>query len=230
MQTEASSFPPDPRDRQKFVFHRTILRRIIVWILRKLLPMVIKVNVSGMENIPKTGAAILAFNHLTTYDVFPVQMEIQRPLFFMAKSELHKNPIMDVLLRNLGAFPVHRGEKDHWAINHAEKVIEHEQLLAMFPEGTRSRGKGLRAGKTGVARLSVKMDCPIIPVAIEGTERMYKNLPHRSVITMNIGEAITGREGESILGLTDRLMFKIAEMLPLNLRGVYANKPQGFDL
>ena len=116
-----------------------------------------------------------------------MQMQIQRPLFFMAKAELHRNPIMDAALRSLGAFPVYRGERDEWAIRHAHKVLEHGQVLALFPEGTRSKGKGLRSGKTGAARMALQMNCPIVPLGVIGTHRMFKRFPRRSPIQMRHG-------------------------------------------
>ena len=147
----------------------------------------------------------------------------------MAKSELHKNPILDAILRNLGAFPVYRGRRDQWAIQHALKVLEHGQVLAFFPEGTRSKGRGLRAGKTGAARMAIEMNCPIIPVAIDGTHLMFKSLPRRTRIRIIIGQPIYPKTNESTLGLTDRMMFSIADMLPPALQGVYIKKPIGFD-
>jgi 1-acyl-sn-glycerol-3-phosphate acyltransferase len=197
--------------------------------MRVLLRTIIKTETEGLEHIPEEGAVILASNHLTNYDVFPLQIEIQRPLFFMAKSELHKNPIMDAVLRNLGAFPVYRGQRDQWAIQHALKVLEHDQVLAFFPEGTRSKGRGLRAGKTGTARMAIQMNCPIVPVAIDGTHRMFKSLPMRTRIRIVIGQPIYPKTNESVLGLTDRMMFTIAAMLPPALQGVYIKKPIGFD-
>jgi 1-acyl-sn-glycerol-3-phosphate acyltransferase len=220
----------DMRDTKKYVFHRTMFRRFLVGVLRKLLKLVLKVEVQGLENIPKDGALILGCNHLTNYDVFPMQMVIRRPLFFMAKSELHKNPIMDIVLRNLGAFPVYRGQRDQWAIRHAQKVLEHGQVLALFPEGTRSRGRGLKVGKSGAARLAIQLGCPIIPVAINGTEKMFTGFPKRTPIRLVIGSPIYPERGETTLGLTDRLMFTIAAMLPPELRGVYAQIPVGFEL
>ena len=229
MQIETSNQFEDPRDKQNFVFHRTIFRRFFVGTFRLLLPIVIKVETKGFENIPKKGPVILASNHLTNYDVFPMQMVIERPLFFMAKSELHKNPILDFALRSLGAFPVHRGQKDQWALRHAEKVLDHEQILAIFPEGTRSNGKGLKAGKTGAARLSIQTNCPIVPTAITGTHLMFQNFPRRSEVSITVGDPMILMPGESTLGMTDRLMFSIADLLPEELRGVYSHQPKGFD-
>jgi 1-acyl-sn-glycerol-3-phosphate acyltransferase len=202
----------------------------MVSISRAILPAIIKVESQGLENLPIDGPVILTSNHLTNYDVFPLQMVIQRPLFFMAKSELHKNQLMDALLRSLGAFPVNRGQRDQWAIQHAARLLEHGQMLALFPEGTRSKGRGLRAGKTGAARLSLQCGCPLVPVAIDGTHRMFSNFPRRTLIQLVVGELLYPKEGETTLGLTDRLMFAIADLLPSELRGVYAKKPAGFGL
>ena len=118
------------------VFHSAMLH-VLFWPITKRYAV-------GAENLPADGCVILAANHLTNFDVFPMQLCLPRPLFFMAKSELHKNPILDAFLRACGAFPVFRGKKDQWAIRHAEKVLEHGQVLAMFPEGSRSKGRGPR--------------------------------------------------------------------------------------
>jgi len=226
---EQVSHIDDPRDRKKFVFHITLFRRFFVALIRVFFWPITKRTVIGLENLPFEGPIVLASNHLTNFDVFPMQIEIPRPLFFMAKSELHQNPILDVMLRNLGAFPIFRGEKDQWAMRHAQKVLEHGQVLAMFPEGSRSKGRGLRAGKTGVARLALQNNCPIVPVAIDGSHKMLKKFPRRTKVKIIIGEPIYPKPDETTLGLTDRMMFTIAGMLPEELRGVYAKKPAGFD-
>jgi len=225
---EITTASTDPRDRKRFVFHRTPFRRVLVGTLRLALRAVIKIEIEGLENLPPEGPVILVSNHLTNYDVFPMQMQIQRPLFFMAKAELHRNPIMDAALRSLGAFPVYRGQSDEWAIRHAYKVLEHGQVLALFPEGTRSKGVGLRSGKTGAARMALQTNYPIVPLGVTGTHQMFKHFPRRTLIHMRMGVPIYPRAGESTLGLTDRLMFAIADLLPADLRGVYAHRPVGF--
>jgi 1-acyl-sn-glycerol-3-phosphate acyltransferase len=108
-------------------------------------------------------------------------------------------------------------------------VLVLQRVLAIFPEGSRSKGRGLRPAKTGAARFALYADCPIIPVTIHGTEKMLKQFPRRTQITIKIGDPIYPEEGESPLALTDRLMFTLAEMLPAQLRGVYAERPTGFD-
>ena len=157
-----------------------------------------------------------------------MQLTIQRPIFFMAKEELMRNPIMEYVLRKGGAFPVHRQSKDPWAKLHAQKVLEHGQVLGIFPEGTRSRGRGLRAAKTGAARFAIQAQCPIVPMAIDGSQRVLKTFPRRTTITVKLGEPIHPQSNEGSLALTDRMMFAIADMLPKELKGVYAVAPHGF--
>jgi 1-acyl-sn-glycerol-3-phosphate acyltransferase len=219
----------DPRDQKKFVFHATVVRHLTIAFLKIIVPLLMKRQISGMENFPPEGPVVLAANHLTNFDVFPIQLCLPRPLFFMAKAELHKNPLLDAYLRQLGAFPVNRGASDEWALNHAREVLDHDQVLAIFPEGTRSRGKGLRSAKTGAAHFALYAHCPLVPVTITGTEQMLKQFPKRTDVTIQVGEPIFPDKGENALALTDRIMFTLAEMLPPELRGVYAERPTGFD-
>jgi 1-acyl-sn-glycerol-3-phosphate acyltransferase len=219
---------PDPRDLKRYYLHETHTRRLTVAILKSLVWFIMKIETQGAENLPSEGPAILASNHVTIYDIFAMQLSIQRPVFFMAKEELHRNPIMDYILRKGGAFPVYRKTQDEWAKLHALKVLEHNQVLGLFPEGTRTRGQGLRSAKTGAARFAIKVNCPIVPMAIEGSQRVFENFPRRTDIHVTIGEPIYPRASEGPITLTDRMMFAIAAMLPKELKGVYAIAPTGF--
>ncbi len=219
----------DPRDHKRYYFHETFTRRAIVAGLRTFAWFIMKIEARGIENLPSEGAAILACNHVTNFDIFPMQLSIQRPIFYMAKEELLRNPIMDFFLRRGGAFPVYRGQQDEWAKSHAEKVLEHDQLLGLFPEGTRSKGRGLRPAKTGAARFAINQGCPIVPMAIDGSQRVFKKFPKRARILVELGEPIYPYPDEGALALTDRVMFAMAAMLPAELRGVYGQKPEGFE-
>ncbi len=117
-------------------------------------------RVNGEENLPSIGPIILAANHLSEFDMFPMQFSIPRPIFFMGKEELFRNPLLDLIIRNLGAFPVQRGARDEWAFQHALLVLEHDLVMGIYPEGTRSRGHGLLPAKTGAARLAIAAGCP----------------------------------------------------------------------
>jgi 1-acyl-sn-glycerol-3-phosphate acyltransferase len=221
---------PDPRDQKKFYFADTSQRRALVWLARFLFNFVMKMEVTGLENLPADGAVIIAANHVTNFDVFPMQFALPRPLFFMGKAELFRNPIMDILIRNLSAFPVNRGEKDAWAMRHAAKVLNHGQVLAMFPEGTRSNGRGLGVAKTGTARLALEAQCPVIPLVVTGSDHFLKRFPHRTRVHIQLLPALRAKPNETPLALTDRLMFTLAQALPEDMRGVYAEMPKGFAM
>ncbi|MDD2922603.1 MAG: lysophospholipid acyltransferase family protein [Anaerolineales bacterium] len=223
--TNSTSF--DPRDKKTFVFHATTLRKIALPIVRAAFSTVMEFNLEGLENYPLDGAVVIAANHVTNFDVFPMQFALPRPIFYMGKAELF-NFILDPLIRNLGAFPVYRGEKDEWAMRHAAKVLAHRQTLGMFPEGTRSKGKGLNVAKTGTARLALDANCPIIPMAVVGTDMFFKKFPRRAKVTIKLLPPILPKPNDTPLSLTDRLMFALASGLPAEMRGVYAEVPKGF--
>src|SRR5512141_244343 len=130
----------DPRDQKKYYFADTPQRRAMIAVIRSLFKLVMKMEVVGLENFPREGPVILAANHVTNFDVFPMQFALPRPIFFMGKAELFRNPVMVGLLRKLSGFPVKRGEKDRWAMRQAAKVLNQGLLLGMFPEGKRSKG------------------------------------------------------------------------------------------
>ena len=225
--TEVTFF--DPRDKLHFAFRATPFRKLIIFVLGNLFKLIMDLKVVGAENLPSDGAVVLAANHVTNFDVFPMQLSIPRPIFFMAKSGLFKFPIFEAALRDLGAFPVYRGEKDEWALRHAARVLENGQTLGMFPEGTRSKGKGLGVAKTGSARLALDAHCPIIPMAIIGTDDFFKSFPRRTKVTIKLLPPILPKPGETPLALMDRVMFTLAKELPADMRGVYAEVPKGFE-
>jgi 1-acyl-sn-glycerol-3-phosphate acyltransferase len=224
------SIEPDPRDRKRFYFHATPLRRTIIAILRAAFFFAMERRVDGLEHFPLDGSVIVAANHVTNFDVVPMQLSLPRPVFYMGKSELFSNPATDFIFRNLGAFPVTRDKKDAWAYNHALKILAHGQALGMFPEGTRSKGRGLGVARTGAARLSIEMDAPIIPMAIIGSDKFFRRFPRRTRVTVSLLPPILPNPGETPLALTDRLMFTLAAALPPEMRGVYTDLPKGFGI
>lgn len=196
-----------------------------MFIIRTLSPILYNLDIKGSGNVPENGGVILAANHVNVLDVFPLQLAMSRPIFYMAKAELHRNWLLDALLRRLGSFPVERGERDRWALDHARQLLAKERVLGMFPEGTRSHGRGLAPGKTGAARLSIESGCPIVPVGISGVDDGLGIGRNKMVITINIGAPISGVRGEGPVELTDRMMYNIAALLPADLRGAYASAP-----
>ena len=218
----------DPRDKKTYYLVVTPFRRFLIGGLRKLLALTATWQAQGVENFPISGPVALAANHLTNFDVFLLQFITPRPIYFMGKEELFRNPFMDWGLRQLGGFPVYRGAHDEWAFRYAQRVLEKGLVLGIFPEGTRNKGEGLRPAKTGIARLAQAADCPIVPIAIHGTQYLFKRRPRRAEIHLTVGRPLYSEPGETHLSLTERTMFALAEMLPVEARGAYRYHPAGF--
>jgi 1-acyl-sn-glycerol-3-phosphate acyltransferase len=217
----------DPRDRKKYYMDNSPMRRLIFWLIRIFFDTVTVLKMEGRDNFPLDGPVIIAANHVTNFDAFPMQFAVPRAICYMGKAELFYTPL-DLLLRVLCAFPVNRGEKDEWALRHARKILAHGQTLGMFPEGRRSKGNGLAVAKTGTARMAIEMNCPILPVTVVGTDQIFKRFPRRSALTIKVLSPILPTSNDTPLSLTDRLMFTLAAELPESMRGVYAEIPKGF--
>jgi len=214
----------DPRDQKTYYFHETAVRRMITTAVRSAFPAIGIRTYEGVENLPLSGPVVLAANHLTNYDVFPIQLALPRPVFFMGKEELFRNPGLDWVLRQLGGFPVLRGAQDEWAIRHAHRVLERGLVLGIFPEGKRSKGRGLQTAKTGAARLALSVNCPVVPLAIHGPQYMFRHFPRRTPVHIQLGKPVFPQAQDTSTTLTERIMFALAELLPPEARGVYAHR------
>jgi 1-acyl-sn-glycerol-3-phosphate acyltransferase len=136
----------------------------------------------GREHIPTSGPLIVASNHRSFMDPFVIGMMLRRPTYFVAKTELFRNPLIAWLLSSLGAFPVERGQADRDAMITARAILDRGDVVVIFPEGTRTRPGGLGAPKRGVGRLALETGAPVVPVALIGTEairRGWRIRPHK---------------------------------------------------
>lgn len=153
-------------------------------------------QVKGKENIPKDGAYILCSNHLSNNDPIFLAVAQRRQIYYMAKVELFKNPIIGWILRKCGAFPVQRGAGDGKAINQAETIIKEGKLLGIFIEGTRSKTGEFLRPKAGAAIIAQQMNVPVIPACI--TPKNKKVRPFQKV-KISIGKPLTPEQ----LGLSE---------------------------
>ena len=138
-----------------------------------------RLEARGLENLPADGGYVLAANHVSNIDPWPLGIPLwpRRFLRFMAKSELYWWPLRYVLDGG-GAFPVRRGRADLEAIETGAELARAGHVVAMFPEGTRRR-KGLRKKhearpRTGAARIALLAGVPLVPAAIRGTDRLAR--------------------------------------------------------
>jgi 1-acyl-sn-glycerol-3-phosphate acyltransferase len=127
----------------------------------------------GAENIPKTGAAILASNHLSAADWLFMPLSIRRRVTFLAKAEYFtgtgvKGFLQRVFFAGSGQVPIDRTDASaaEDAILTGIRILNEGKLLGIYPEGTRSPDARLYRGKTGVARMTLETGAPVIPVAM----------------------------------------------------------------
>jgi 1-acyl-sn-glycerol-3-phosphate acyltransferase len=167
-----------------------------------------RLQARGREHLPRDGGFVLAANHVSNLDPWPLGLPIwpRRFLRFMAKSELYWWPL-SLILDLVGAFPVRRGQADEEAIATAVALARDGHVIAMFPHGTRQR-KGLRKRfearpRTGAARIALDAGVPLVPAAIKGTDRLARLGRLRVVYGEPLPPEGTAQE------LTERLMAEI---------------------
>jgi 1-acyl-sn-glycerol-3-phosphate acyltransferase len=138
-----------------------------------------RLRAQGQENLPTEGGYVLAANHISNFDPWPLGLPLwpKRFLRFMAKSELYWWPL-NHLINAGGGFPVRRGERDVEALEKAVQLAREGHVVAMFPHGTRQR-KGLikrhqPKAHTGAARIALDAGVPLVPAAIAGTDRLSR--------------------------------------------------------
>ena len=179
---------------------------------------VFRLQSTGKENIPE-GGCVLACNHLSSFDPWPVGMPLwpKIGLRFMAKSELYWFPL-NKLIDGAGAFPVHRGQHDTVAIETAVRLAREGNVVMMFPEGTR-RVKGLMKTRvarprTGAARIALEAGVPLVPAAVSGTDRLLRLAKLRVAYGAPVDiDDLRGKEiAEAAQEATTRLMARIEEL------------------
>ena len=147
--------------------------------------LILRTRVIGAENIPASGAFILAANHVSNWDPPFLGTFIDREVCYMGKEELFKNPVMAWICRSLHVFPVKRGAADKTAIKTAVKILKDGKCFGIFPEGTRSKTGKLGKAEAGVSLIAAMTKAPIIPAAIVNTEKIFsgeKFLPQLAVV------------------------------------------------
>ena len=159
---------------QTFLVGQGILSRVFYWLIRSLIKAFcrtyFRLGVYARENIPQSGAFILAPIHRSNVDTPIVSVVTKRRLRFMGKDSLWKIKPIGAVLSALGGFPVTRGTADLEALKRCLAVLALGEPLVMFPEGTRQSGPNIHPLFDGAAYLSIKSGVPIIPVGFGGTE------------------------------------------------------------
>ena len=200
----------------------------------------IGLRIIDLAAVPDEGALLVTSNHLSNADPLILEAVFPRPLFFMGKAELFRNPLFRWVLKKFGGFPVARGTPDRSALRHAQAVLKQGIAVGIYPEGGRSKTGALVPGFSGAGLLALQSGAPVLPVAIYGTEFFPVNgewPPRRTAespqgVTIRFGQPyrIPGRiDGVRVTPeeATRLIMVRIAELLPEQYRGVYTESVAG---
>ena len=179
---------------------------------------------TGRHNLPATGGALLVANHLSFHDPFLLGIPLQRPLNFVARSTLFI-PVIGLLLRSLGGFPIQREGMSASALKETLLRLRNGGIVALFPEGTRSRDGQLAPLKSGIAVLVSRAGVPVVPAGIAGTYEAWPRsqlLPTFKPMRIHYGPPIHPAElaGMDSQAITDLVRDRIKESMKLAQEGL----------
>lgn len=195
-------------------------------------------EVTGLDNIPRSGGVLIASNHLSFADSLVIPIVVPRKVVFLAKSDYFtgtgvKGALSRAWFEGLGMLPVDRDDTQAamTSLTTALEVLGRGEAFGVYPEGTRSRDGRLYRGRTGVAHLALTAGVPVVPVGLRGTAELQpvgSRLPRLAKVTVSIGEPLdfAGRfdgapAGRARRTATDEIMSAIAGLSGQELAGQY---------
>ncbi len=217
---------------------------MLYWFLKRialgpLLRVVFRPEVSGLENVPSEGPAILASNHLSYADWLFMPLTLPRRVTFVAKAEYFNSPgikgwFQKQFFSGSGQVPIDRSGANaaEGALKSAKKILAQGDLFGIYPEGTRSHDGRLYRGKTGVARLALESGAPVVPVAVVGTDVVAPPGKKFGTITrplVRFGKPLDfsryeGMENDRYIlrSITDEIMYEIMRLSGQEYVDMYA--------
>ncbi len=191
-----------------------------------------RIEGADLAQVPEHGPLILAINHISSLEVPILAAHLQpRQMIGLAKIETWDNLFMGWLFDMWDSIPIRRGEVDLQAIRRCLSVLAENNILAVAPEGTRSRDGRLLTGQPGIALIALHSGAPVLPIAHWGGEIFSRNIKHlrRTDFHIRVGRPFTlDARGEKVNGkvrqaMADEIMCQIAVLMPEEYRGRYAN-------
>ena len=219
---------------------------MLYWLMKyvflgPMLRTVFSVRAEGAENVPATGGAVLASNHLAVADSFFMPLMLPRRVTFLAKREYFTKPGFRGMLQKwffagIGQVPIDRSSAvaARAALDTGVRLLREGKLLGIYPEGTRSPDGRLYKGKTGLARMVLEAGVPVIPVVMVGTDRanpIGSKMWRPARIRVKFGKPLDFSRYDGLAGdrfversITDEIMYALMELSGQEYVDVYAAK------
>jgi 1-acyl-sn-glycerol-3-phosphate acyltransferase len=219
-----------------------VLYWLMKWVfLGPLMRLAFRPEVRGADNLPRSGGALVASNHLAVIDSFVLPLMVPRRMAFPAKSEYFTTPgpvgtLQRWFFSGMGQVPIERGNgrAARAALDTGIGVLREGRLFGIYPEGTRSPDGRLYKGRTGVARMALEAQVPVVPVAMVGTDRanpVGSRFWRPVKIRIVIGEPLDFSRYFGIAddrqverAITDEVMYALMELSGQEYVDVYASK------
>ncbi len=206
-------------------FFYAFFRTIVILAVRLLT----RWEVVGRENVPATGPFMVVSNHIHLFDPPLLMASLPRRVRPLMADKWRRKPLLGLLLSTAGPVFIRRGEVDRKALREIFAVLERGEPLALAPEGTRSPDGTLKKGRAGVAYIALRTGVPIVPAGVSGIDKVFscwkkfRRPPARVVFgkPFTLPQPAQKARGEELEGLTDLIMYRLAELLPQEYRGVY---------
>ncbi len=227
--SETAHLHPAVPHQERYDLRRRLLRD---YLLRPVgFGLLVKLHIEGREHIPAGGPVILIMNHIGAIDPFVVVGAVtSRYVVPMSKIENYRNPLIALMARSWGVFPVRRGEVDRQALDSTLAVLDQNRPVLIAPEGTRHAA--LEEAKDGMTFVATRANAIIVPVGLDGTDQFpgsFKRL-RRASVTIRFGRAfrlrMDGRARvprDEMRHMTRETMYQLAALLPEHRRGYYAD-------
>jgi 1-acyl-sn-glycerol-3-phosphate acyltransferase len=207
-------------------------------VIGTLLRLFFKVKITGVENVPVSGGVILASNHQAFCDSLFIPYAVPRRVTYVAKAEYFEQRRTAWFFRAVGQIPMHRGggEKSEKSLDEALNLLKSGGVLGIYPEGTRAPDERLYRGRTGVARLAVAANVPIVPIGVVGTRavqpigarlmRPFKPVEVRIGTPIDVPGRYAQRKDDPLVcrQITDEVMFEIRELTGQEYVDRYASR------
>jgi 1-acyl-sn-glycerol-3-phosphate acyltransferase len=217
------------------------MKYFLRWLVRLIFNIVARVELKGYEHLPEQGSFVIATNHLGILDAPMAFYALDRwDMFVMVAEKWNEMAVFRWLGKYFNFIFIDRFNPDIKALRKVIDLMKEDHILVIAPEGTRSRVGSMIEAKPGVSYLATKLNRPIVPVALTGTEdsNLIGSLKRfkRTRMTVTAGPAFTlpplpkENRDETLKNYTDEIMCRIAVLLPEKYRGVYTAHPRLAEL